>query len=152
MQACCILWATLGFKKAFKACFNYPALVLTPCFGTWTFGPAMQNNESTSDSCKSRESNKLRASYKHTWVTFIISLIGSIMTFFAVFGVSEFNVSLKNGFEGYGWAAAAVLISWLLTIVALPICIGFVQSVDKYRNFFTCCPDKFFSCHRKKRA
>ena len=66
------------------------------------------------------------------------------MTFFAVFGVSEFNVSLKNGFEGYGWAAAAVLISWLLTIVALPICIGFVQSVDKYRNFFTCCPTVCF--------
>ena len=66
------------------------------------------------------------------------------MTCFAVFGVSEFNVSLEHGFKGPGWAAAAVLISWFLTIVALPICIGFVQSVDKYRNFFTCCPTMCF--------
>ena len=62
------------------------------------------------------------------------------MTFFAVFGVSEFNVSLEYGLKGSGWMAVAVLVSWVLTIVALPICIGFVQSVDKYRNFFTCCP------------
>ena len=66
------------------------------------------------------------------------------MTFFAVFGVSEFNASLALGFKDSGWAAAAVLISWFLTIIVLPILIWFVQSVDKYRHFFTCCPTMCF--------
>ena len=162
LQACCILWEFLGFKKAFKACFNYPALVLTPCFGVWTFGPAARNNESTSNSCMSCESKEISVSYKHTWVTFGISLIGVIVTFFAEYGVSEFNTALENNFNGAGpfWMALSVIYSGVLFIVILPILIGFVQGVDKCCNCLctitvtdfskakiclcTCCPTECF--------
>ena len=161
LQACCVLWATLGFKKAAKACFNYPALVLTPCFGTWTFCPAARNNESTSNSncCMSCESNKISVSYKHTWVTFAISLIGTIVTFVAGYEyqwvhtnghiaerkLSDFGRGVTQFFK-YGyfhfneWSAGATIFSWVLTIVILPILIGFVQVVDKCCNCCTCCP------------
>ena len=127
-----MLWSTLGFKKACKACFNCPALVLTPCFGTWTFGPAVQNNESASNCCMSFESNKISASYKHTWVTFGITLIGAIVTFVVGYErpwakLSHFGDDvtqlLKYGFGSPLWYAGAVLISWVLTIVILPILI-----------------------------
>ena len=152
MQACCVLWATFGFKNAAKACFNYPALVLTPCFGTWTFGPEVQNNESSSNSkcCIFCESNKISVSYKHTWVTFGISLIGAIVTFVVGYEnqyekISNFDRDVTNFFEyGYGpeWKAGATMISLVLTIVILPILIGFVQGVDKCCNCCTCCPTK----------
>ena len=155
MQACCVLWATLGFKKAAKACFNYPALVLTPCFGTWTFGSASQNNESTSTSnsncCMSCESNKISVCYKHTWVTFGISLIGTMATFVVGYekpwqNFSNFGRAVTYFFTVVteGWEAGFVVISWVLTIVILPILIGFVQGVDKCCNCYTCCPTKCF--------
>ena len=141
LQACCILWATLGFKKAAKACFNYPALVLTPCFGTWTFGPAAGNNESTSNCCGSCKTNKSRASYKHTWVSYGITLIGTIVTF-----VLGYENSWRK-FSTFGQDSAVVwlVISWVLIIAILPILIGFVQGVDKFCNFLCkCCPTKCF--------
>lgn len=143
IYACCILWATLGFKKAAKACFNYPALVLTPCIGTWTFSPAAQNNESTSNSkCfMSCESNKISVSYKHTWVTFGITLIGAIVTIVVGYEqpgreLSDFGTKIET--------LIPVVVSWVLIIVILPILIGFVQGVDKCCNCYTCCPTKCF--------
>ena len=144
-QACCILWATLGFKKATKVCFIYPALVLTPCFGTWTFGPAVQNNESTSNSCMSCESNEISVSYKHTWVTFGISLIGAIVAFFVGYEPAWQEVSdFGKDPHIYYWEPQAAIISLVLTTVVLPILIGFVQAVDKCQKCCTCCPTKCF--------
>ena len=161
MQACCILWATLGFKKAAKACFNYPALMLTPCFGTWTFGPAVENNESTSNCCGSCKCNKLRASYKHTWISFAISLVGAIVTFVVGYEKSWLKLSdFGRDLARHRWETIPVLISWVLIIVILPILIVFVQGVDKCYNCqftisvndfskakicsITCCPTDCF--------
>ena len=145
LQACCILWATLGFKKACKACLNYPALVLTPCFGTWTFGPAVKNNESTSKCFMSCESNKVRVSYKHTWINFGISFIGAIVTFFVGYENSHLKVSNFGTDVTRRHETVLVCISWVLIIVILPICIGFVQGVDKGCNCLCkCCPTKCF--------
>ena len=150
-----MLWATLGFKKACKACFNYPAIILTPCFGSWTFGPTAQQNKSSSKCWISSESNKVRVSYFHTWVTYGISLIGSIVTFlsgyerpswprkFSLFPLHAKMFS-KTGFGGDQWFIGSASISWVLTIVVLPISIGFVQAVDKCRKFCTCWPTKCF--------
>ena len=150
-----MLWATLGFKKACKACFNYPAIILTPCFGSWTFGPARQKNKSFSKCCMSSESNKIRVSYFHTWVTYGISLICSIVTFLAgyerpswprKFSLFPLHAKLfsKTGFGGDQWFIGSALISWVLTIFVLPISIGFVQAVDKCRKSCTCWPTKCF--------
>jgi hypothetical protein len=94
------------------------------------------------------ESNKISVSYKHTWVTFAISLIGAIVTFVVGYGnqwrsLYRFGEDV-TGFFKYGylsdWPAGATIISWVLTIVILPILIGFVQVVDKCCSCCTCCP------------
>ena len=97
-------------------------------------------------------SNKISVSYKHTWVSFAISLIGAIVTFVVGYEnqyekISNFDRDVTNFFE-YGyvpeWKAGATMISLVLTIVILPILIGFVQGVDKCCNCCTCCPTKCF--------
>ena len=130
------------FQEAFNVCLNYPALALTPCFGSWTFGPGVRNNASTSNCCKSFESHQIRTSYFHTWVNYGIALIGAIITFFVgYYDLSRFDIDVKNfltsGFRDQ-WIAGVVLISWFLILVVLPICIGLVQTVH------TCCNFLFF--------
>ena len=102
-------------------------------------------------------------SYKHTWVTYGITFIGAIVTFFVGYEYhglawqhsrtfSNFDVDVTNFFTGdeefaFGEdsgldttdQAGTVVISWFLTVIILPILIGFVQSVDKC---CTCCPTK----------
>ena len=63
-------------------CIRYPAFVLTPSFGSWTFGPVAQET-SSSKCCKPCQSNVLSISYLHTWVNYAISLIGIVLTFLA---------------------------------------------------------------------
>ena len=157
MQAFSVLWTTLGFKKACIACFNYPALVLTPCLGSWTFGPAVKNCAFNKQCCMSVKSNQISISYFHTWVTYGISLTCSVVTFLVgyerpswprTFSLFPFHAKLfsKTGFGGDQWFIGSALISWVLTIVVLPISIGFVQAIDKWkcRKFCTCWPTKCF--------
>ena len=143
LQAFCILWATLGFKRAFKVGLKYPALVLSPCFGSWTYGPIIY--ASSSKCCMlSCKSNQISLSYFHTWMNYGLSWIGGIATFFYVYdGLPAFEEDVELIFkDGFNiWARAiSVLLSWFLTIFVLPISIGFVQTVDKCCNCCTCCP------------
>jgi cytochrome bd-type quinol oxidase subunit 2 len=133
-----VLWATLGFKKAFKVCLKYPALVLTPCFGSWTFGPAVQINAKNCCTLSAHQSSKIRVSYFHTWVNYGISLIGVIVTVLVT----------ENGRLGQSkdsWETISVVLSFFLTIVILPTSIGFLQAVDNCCNSFCkCYPSKCF--------
>ena len=38
-QATFVVCASIGIKRACVVIWKFPALVLTPSFGTWTFGP-----------------------------------------------------------------------------------------------------------------
>ena len=98
MQAFAIICASLGFKRACKLILTYPALVLTPCFGTWTFGPVKQQNYSTSNCCTTCKSDLLVVSYMHTWVNYAISLSSSILTVF-VFNKVESFCKILDRFE-----------------------------------------------------
>ena len=148
---------------------NYPALILTPCFGTWTFGPVKQNSASSSKCCTSCKSNILEVSYLHTWVNYTISIIGSITSFFLWIEVDD-NWTLENvssGFErmfkynfffrwpswswavsffgGPFWAVSSLLMSWILMILILPLSITFVQAVDNCCSCLCkCCPTQCF--------
>ena len=88
------------------------------------------------------ESNKISVSYKHTWVSYGITLSGAIITFLVGYDrISGFGRHLERAFG----VALVVLISWVLIIVILPILLGFVQGVDKFCNFLCkCCPTKCF--------
>ena len=82
-------------------------------------------------------------------VNYSISLIGAIITFFVgYYDLSRFDIDVKDFFtSGFRdqWVAGVVLISWFLILVVLPICIGFVQTVDNCCNFLCkCCSSKCF--------
>ena len=132
-----MLWASLGFKNALKVCLNYPALVLTPCFGSWTFGSTVQIKTSNCCMSSAYKNSQITVSYFHTWVNYGISLIGAIVTLSLAFALDR---DLLGGFFTDCFA-----ISCFLIIAVLPICIGFVQTVDICCNFLCrCCPSKCF--------
>ena len=65
------------------------------------------------------ESNKIRVSYKHTWISYGISLIGHIVTFFLGYKrlpyfASEIPEFFRDGFFGPRWVEGAILHSALI--------------------------------------
>ena len=77
-----MLFASIGFKKSFKVCWKYPALVLTPAFGTWTFGP-VHRSQCLSNCCPRNERNSINISFFHTWINYGITLVGMAAFFVA---------------------------------------------------------------------
>ena len=77
-----MLFASIGFKKSFKVCWKYPALVLTPVFGTWTFGP-VHRSQCQPNCCPRNERNSINVSFFHTWVNYAITLAGMAAFFVA---------------------------------------------------------------------
>ena len=135
--------ASLGFKRACIVILNYPALVLTPCFGTWTFGPIKQQNSSTSNCCTTCKSDLLAVSYLHTWINYAISVVGSITTFFVWIKVDSY--ATFEDFLRLRGGTFLVLISWIIILIILPMSIGFIHAVDNCcKCLCTCCPAKCF--------
>merc|ERR1712079_552493 len=155
-----ILWTSLGFKRACNLTWTYPAFVLTPAFGTWTFGPVKQSNPSTSKCCTSCKSDILSVSYLHTWVNYVVSLIGHITTFLVWFYSDTYTSwikartsleesLIKDVISEYGFFSnhysLALLISWILMTTILPLSIAFVQAMDNYgKCLCICCSTKCF--------
>ena len=77
-----MLFAAIGLKKSFKVCWKYPALVLTPVFGTWTFGP-VHRSPCLSNCCPRNERNSINVSFFHTWINYAITLAGMAAFFVA---------------------------------------------------------------------
>ena len=78
-----MLFVSIGLKKSFKVCWKYPALVLTPAFGTWTFGP-VRRSQSLSNCCTTpNERISINVSFFHTWINYAITLAGSATFFVA---------------------------------------------------------------------
>merc|ERR1740129_1778192 len=102
--------------------------------GIWTFGPARNN----------RTSKAIRVSKFHTWITYFISVIGTLSTFFLWTGTSldwdmaRFQDRLNslmvssNFFTAKTWEESAVFLSWILMLIILPMTIAFVQIIDNF--------------------
>ena len=73
------LLVAVGFKKTFKIIINYPAMIITPMFSYWTFGPIKQDLQSTSKKkcCNNfvTKSQFIGISFWHTWINTILSII-----------------------------------------------------------------------------
>ena len=81
MQACSVLIFTIGLRTTFRTLWCYPAIVLTPMFGNWTFGPVKKDSQFNVLNCTG-SSSFIYVSYFHTWITYFISVIGTLITFF----------------------------------------------------------------------
>ena len=64
--------ASLGMRKAIKTVINFPAMILTPAFSYWVFGPI----ESSSSCCKTTRTTRIGVSFLHSWINAVITIAG----------------------------------------------------------------------------
>ena len=123
-------------------------------FGNWTFGPSKDGSRIF-----------LHLSFFHTWITYFISVIGTLITFFLWIELShpddwtweKFNGRINNVtkeadlFTPETWEESSMILSWSLMIVVLPLTIIFVQHIDSCNNFICkCCQKNCFPVIKKK--
>ena len=70
------MWTSLGFRKALKTATQYPAMIMTPAFSYWVFGPIESSLKSTF--CCSRTS-RLGVSFLHSWINAGVTILGQII-------------------------------------------------------------------------
>ena len=76
-------------KKAFKTVINFPAMILTPAFSYWVFGPI----ESSSSCCKTARTTRIGVSFLHSWINAGVTIAGQI-TYYYLAGERGFEVVL----------------------------------------------------------
>ena len=64
--------ASLGMRKAIKTVINFPAMILTPAFSYWVFGPI----ENSSSCCKTTRTTRIGVSFLHSWINAVITIAG----------------------------------------------------------------------------
>ena len=74
------MWASIGFRKTLKTIVNFPAIILTPAFSYWVFGPVESFRCPTW--CRGGNSN-LGVSFIHTWINVGLTVLGQVI--FAIY-------------------------------------------------------------------
>ena len=82
------MWTSLGFRKALKTATQYPAMIMTPAFSYWVFGPIESSLKSTF--CCSRTS-RLGVSFLHSWINAGVTILGQLLCSFLVIGPSRYG-------------------------------------------------------------
>ena len=72
--------ASLGMRKAFKTVINFPAMILTPAFSYWVFGPI----ENSSSCCKTTRTTRIGVSFLHSWINAGVTIVGQITYYYLV--------------------------------------------------------------------
>ena len=85
---------SLGFKRTVKTVLQFPALILTPAFSYWTFGPV--NTFSASTWCCGG-SQRLGVSFLHTWINFAITLLGQLCYAITIESRDEIGIAIGIG-------------------------------------------------------
>ena len=70
------MWASIGFRRTLKTVANFPAIILTPAFSYWVFGPV--EVFSCQSWCRGGNSN-LGVSFTHTWINVGLTVLGQII-------------------------------------------------------------------------
>ena len=93
---------SLGVKKAVSTIINHPALVLTPTFSFWRFGPVR------ADGCCAyqRKESKICLSFRLTWVNTLLTFCGMATLFL-------YPLFIFQSKEEYGEWASAPLDVWM---------------------------------------
>ena len=80
------MWASIGFQKTLKTVGNFPAIVLTPAFSYWVFGPVEVFSCPTW--CGGGNS-RLGVSFLHTWINVGLTVLGQLIISILVFNENE---------------------------------------------------------------
>ena len=89
LQALTMLLMTLGPRRAMKAIWQHPSLLLMPTFSIWTYGPT--DVKSLFTSCFG--SKLLKVSFPLSWVNLIFKIVPPLclgLMFFKEFGLETF--------------------------------------------------------------
>ena len=95
------MWASIGFKKTIKTITQFPALILTPMFSYWVFGPI--ESTSCSNLC-CRENSRLGLSFFHTWINAGLTIVGQIIFAYLFFDSLNGDGLCYCGFPIYALA------------------------------------------------
>ena len=106
------MWASIGFKKTIKTITQFPALILTPIFSYWVFGP--MESKSCSNLC-CRENSRLGLSFFHTWINAGLTIVGQIIFTFLFYDI------LKQDDIGMPLYAIAIILHVFCVILLLLI-------------------------------
>ena len=147
LQAFLTLCFALGIKKAIIRVVAHPALVLTPFFSFWTFGPVKLDSFCT----YRRSETKICLSFRQTWLNAILSFCGTFgmvalhETFYAQ-NPWKINLSLilaKKGtdVEVLSW----FLVAYLPLLAISIICLLLIQFMDKCSS--CCCQSCKENCY-----
>ena len=129
MQAFLTLCFALGIKKTIKCIIAQPALILTPIFCFWTFGPVK------SDGCCAyrRSESKICLSFRLTWFNAIFSFCGTL-------GMVAVYESFITGRAPWSYVDMVLSIYLYLVLFALAIiCLLLIQIMDKCSCCCCCC-------------
>ena len=115
------LCLSLGIKKATTTVIAHPALMLTPVFSFWTFGPP------TSGGCCAykKAEQRIHLSFRLTWINYILTLSGS----FGVVAIDEIFLKVNQ----LGWDSDLANISFFITLplfAIATICLLLIQFLD----------------------
>ena len=87
------MWASIGFKKTIKTITQFPALILTPIFSYWVFGP--MESKSCSNLC-CRENSRLGLSFFHTWINAGLTIVGQIIFSYLFFDILKQSIGYSD--------------------------------------------------------
>ena len=112
-QAIIILFSSLGPTKSLKMILQYPAIILTPVFSYWTFG-------NTISCCKGNSDNKLKVSFRLTWINSIITTFGNLGLFLVHFfskDLSHYHVLDSFNLFLHIISGSFLVLSWITLII-----------------------------------
>jgi len=112
--------ASLGMRKAIKTVINFPAMILTPAFSYWVFGPI----ESSSSCCKTTRTTRIGVSFLHSWINAVITIAGQVTYVYLVYSRS------------FGWIYGIMALGLHFVSVLMLALIQLLERCDKD----SCCP------------
>ena len=121
------LCLSLGIKKATTTVIAHPALVLTPVFSFWTFGPP------TSGGCCAykKAEQRMNLSFRLTWINSLLTLCGTV----GVVAIHETFISTYHPWDPYmdGWDSLFhfFLIGTLPLFALAAICLLLIQFLER---------------------
>ena len=110
---------SIGFKNGLRTIYQYPALLLTPVFSIWTFGPI---NVKDCCYCSSRIEHRkyLKVSFPLAWGNILLTAISYVASLTLLSNISRYGHSHLHTFfvDGCGYDPPVYTISLLFLIMA----------------------------------
>ena len=131
------LYLALGIRKATSTVIAHPALIMTPIFSFWTFGPVKSGG-----CCAYRRSEpKICLSFRLTWFNAVLTFCGTfgLVVAYEAFIKTEYSWSLNGVISPYDPVLFLFLIAFLPLFAFAVILLLLIQFMEKCSCCCCCC-------------